>query len=327
MNTYVPGFCDAAVRCGTYSNRTICEDTAEAFNSCGSSPGLNDGRIVFDNTAASNCTGQLSAPCDSIDVLVCSGVQRGAGMLNASCYASTDCDPNFYCSASTCPGQCRPTTPAGQTNPSGALCAPGTFLYGSVCTQLIAAGQSCAPIMPNTLDRRCVPGTFCSAAKMCTPRKVTGQSCSISYGECADLLRCVGGLCGQPQPLSAPCDSTRPCSTGTQCGPANVCVVSGDIGATCTTQGSGECLPNLICDIPTGASTGSCSRIHTLGESCGYFGFQCGFSVNLYCTATSTSAGVCALRKGLGASCQSGSECNSGVCTNSMCGGCVDPTP
>ncbi|MDP3154625.1 MAG: hypothetical protein Q8N23_18245 [Archangium sp.] len=166
-NTYVPGLCDAAVRCGTYSNRTICEDTAAAFNSCGSSP------------------------------------------------------------------------------------------------------------------------------------------------DCA----------------MAPCDSTRPCSFGSQCGPANVCVVSGDIGATCTTQGSGECLPNLICDIPTGASTGSCSRIHTLGESCSYFGFQCGFSVDLYCTATSTSAGVCALRKGLGASCQSGGECNSGVCTNGLCGGCADPTP
>ncbi len=213
-------------------------------------------------------------------------------------------------------------------NPPGASCADGSYQYGTTCTAPVPAGQSCAPANGQTYDRQCVLSAFCSPTKVCTAKRLSGQSCSMSYGECAGLLQCYGGVCGGTGALGMACDSTRPCRYDLQCGSANVCVSAGTINSPCSSF-SGQCRPDLICDVPEGMTTGTCQRVHGLGESCTLTGYQCGFAnQSIYCTATSTSmTGVCALKKGQGAFCSSGTECLGGTCTNSMCGGCVDPTP
>lgn len=329
-NTYVPGLCDVAVRCGLYVNSRVCQEAATLFSTCSPTPAMRDGRVVFDANTASTCLNQISGgACDTVDFTLCAGAQRGAGTLNSPCFTAAECDQGFACSLTTCPGQCRPVTPVGQTNPPGSSCAAGSFDYGGTCTALIPAGQSCAALTPQVSDRQCVATAFCSSTKVCTAKKLAGQTCtSTPYGQCGGLLQCIGGVCsGGYGALNAPCDSARICQIGLGCGASNLCVTAGTLNSPCT-AGFGLCEPTLMCDIPTGQTNGSCQRYHTVGESCTYTGSQCNYYGPLYCTATaSMMSGVCAMKKGVGASCQSYAECSTSVCTNSVCAGCVDPTP
>jgi hypothetical protein len=183
-------------------------------------------------------------------------------------------------------------------------------------------------VSPQVSARQCVPEAFCATGtEICTAKRTAGQSCTQSYYECAGLLQCHGGICGGLGALNAPCDTSRPCKYGLKCGTTNVCVNTGAIGAPCTGF-YGDCEPHLTCDVPAGQTMGTCSRIHTLGESCTYGHYQCGFAGALYCTATSVSpTGICAMKKGVGASCSSYDECATSNCASNVCAGCVDPTP
>ena len=328
-SNYVPGLCDVAVRCGLYANSRICQEAANLFSTCSATPAMRDGRVIFDGNTASTCLSQISSgACDAVDFLLCAGAQRGAGTLNSPCYSGAECDPNFSCSLTTCPGQCRPVTPIGQTNPPGGTCAAGSFDYGGTCSAPVPAGQSCAALSPQVTDRQCVATAFCSSTKVCTSKRLSGQSCTTTpYGQCGGLLQCIGGLCGAYRPLNAPCDSVRICQLGLVCGTSNLCVTAGAVNAPCTSS-YGQCEPSLMCDIPTGQTNGSCQRFHGVGESCTYTGNQCNPYGNVYCTATaSMTSGVCAVKKGVGASCLGATECSTSVCTNSLCAGCADPTP
>ncbi|MDP2274472.1 MAG: hypothetical protein Q8K32_27245 [Archangium sp.] len=329
--SYVPDICDMAVRCGIYQDASVCRLVSNSYAGCATTPATRDGRTTFDSNAAASCLSLInsSGACDTYDYTACAGAQRGTGTLNSACYGAFECESGLYCSlGTTCPGVCRPVTPVGQTNPTGAMCADGSFPYGTVCTEFVPAGQSCAPANGQSVDRQCVSSAYCSTTKVCTPKKLSGQACSQSYVECAGLLQCIGGVCGGMGALNAPCDTTRRCRFDLVCSTANVCVPAGTVNSPCT-AGYGQCRPDLICDIPMGTSSGTCQVTRGLGGSCTYTGYQCGIlSQTLYCTATSSNmSGVCALKKGNGAACASSTECVGGTCTNSMCGGCVDPTP
>ena len=327
--SYPTNVCDFAVRCGVYSSASICRDYLTLFNTCYSTPALRDGRSLFDANQAASCVSQFrSGACDAVDIATCAVVLRGAGTLNSPCYGAGECDPHFSCDlSSTCPGVCRPATPIGQTSPSG-YCDPPGYYYGGTCVAPTPIGQSCAGQFS---DRTCVPNAFCATGtKVCTAKRLSGQSCAASYGECAGILQCFGGFCGPYAPLSAACDTTRPCQGGLMCSTSNVCVSLGTVGTPCTGL-YGQCRPDLICDVPSGSTTGTCQQFHTAGQSCTYNGYQCGYNfspTSLYCTATATvMSGVCAVKKGQGASCGGSDQCTSGTCANSVCAGCVDPTP
>lgn len=334
---YAASLCDFTQRCGIFSSSSACRASSIfggiAASFCVTTPAMRDGRTVFDAASGAACVNQLtSGPCDALTYPGCATILRGTGALNAACYGHLECVDNLYCDlSSTCPGVCRASTPVGQVAPPGVPCATGGSLYGTVCLAPVPIGQSCAPTGTVTADHPCVAGAFCSAAKVCTAQALRGQSCTSGvYLQCAGLLQCVGGACGGLRGLSAPCDSTRPCQLDLSCGATNVCVPLGSVNAACT--GYGQCQATLFCDLPTGATAGTCQPWHTLGQSCTYVGSECSYAANLYCTATSTTtSGVCAMRKGLGASCQSYTECVSSNCTNSICtgtaydAGCVAP--
>lgn len=331
-SNYAVSTCDLGVRCGVYATNSLCQAYDTIYDQCFTTRGLRDGRTLFDSNRAASCISMLnSGACDTVDVSRCFDVQRGAGSLNAACYGANECDPSLYCdTASTCPGVCRPVTPAGQSYTTAASCAQGTTATGGICQPLVQVGQSCA-VATGMPGRQCVTTAFCSTPeKICTLQRTAGQSCT-TYGQCGGVLQCSGGFCGSLAPLSAPCDSTRPCKYGLFCGSSNVCVETGVVGTPCTRL-FGECRPDLICDVPAGMSSGRCEPLHTLGQSCTDNRYQCGLpsysTARLYCTSTSTmTTGVCAMTKGLGASCASPFECTSVICTNSRCAGCVDPTP
>ena len=328
--SYVNSICDVAGRCGLYSSASVCRSSVGASLACATTPAMRDGRTVFDSSLAATCLNQLNtAACDAVDIVTgCAPALHGAVALNGACYGSNECANNLFCDTSTtCPGLCHAAGALGQPPTAGSTCVTGAVAYNSVCVAPTPVGQSCAPAGSSS-DRPCVAGAFCSAAKVCTAKRLTGQTCTAgSYAECAGLSQCNGGVCGGLGALSAPCDSARRCMGDLYCGPTNVCVALGTLNTACSSI-SGQCQGNLIRDIPAGMTTGTCQAIHTLGQSCTYFGYQCGFTGQLYCTATSSNmSGVCAMQKGPGASCQSYQECTSSSCTNSVCTGCVDPTP
>ena len=322
----MPAVCNAAARCGIYASTSLCNAASMVYDTCATTAAMRDGRTVFDSSAANSCLNQSGSSCD-IDYTSCSAAQRGTGTLNAPCFGANECEPNLACVTNTCPGTCQPRTPLGGTY-TGAECVSGSYLYGSTCQPYLPVGQSCAPVSPQVSDRQCVASAFCSSGtKICTTKRTAGQSCTMSYSECGNFLTCWGGVCGAAGNLGSPCDGTRACKYGYKCGATNTRVNTGAMGAPCTSQ-FGDCEPNLICDIPAGGTQGTCGRVHTLGDSCTYNGYQCGFIGSLYCTATSVSPnGSCAMKKGQGASCGGYEECLSSTCTNSVCAGCVDPTP
>jgi hypothetical protein len=162
--------------------------------------------------------------------------------------------------------------------------------------------------------------------------------------------------------LNAPCDNVRRCQLGLSCSEANVCVVERlvPLGGTCdfsnracdygeafcdfsaggntgicvalrgpnaTCEGVYQCRSELTCKGPPGTTV--CAPPSAVGGPCWYGQSSDACVIGTCCTATSTvMTGVCANRKGQGASCVEGSECQ-GACVNSMCTrpSCVDPTP
>ncbi len=324
-NSYLPALCDTYVRCGIYASASLCAAATTSFDVCMTTAANRDGRTVLDNAGASNCLNMLNGSCEAFDYLSCLAV-RGTVTLNSPCYGSGECEPSLSCALTTCPGTCQPRTPIGSTSTTGE-CVAGGYLYGTTCQAYVPVGQACTAVSPQTSPRQCISTAFCSSTGICTTKRSAGQSCSNNSTQCAGVLTCWGGVCGAAGDLGQPCDSARQCRAGYKCANTNVCVNTGAVGAPCTSQIS-DCEPGLICDLPSGQTQGTCSRLHTLGQSCTYGGYQCGFFGGLYCTGTSASpTGICAMKKGMGASCGSYDECASGNCSNSVCGGCVDPTP
>ena len=327
---YVTSVCDASVRCGAYASATVCRAFANAVGICNPTPAINDGRQALDSTAAAACLNSMSGACEAADLTACGKALRGTVQPNQGCYNTVECATNLYCNlSSTCPGLCQPAIAVGQALPPGASCVSGYYGYGGVCVANSPIGQSCAPQSPQTTDRTCVPEAFCQAVtKVCTAKRLAGQSCSTSNAECAGLLQCHGGVCEALGTSSAACDTTRSCRADLKCSATNVCVPLADVNAACTSA-FGDCRYDLICDKPVGSSAGTCQAIHTIGQSCTSGGYQCGlFNSGNYCTATSvTPTGVCALKKGVGASCVSYEECKTSSCAASVCAGCADPTP
>lgn len=329
-DSYLTALCDASVRCGAYSTTAACRSTMTAYGVCASTAALRDGRVEFDRTTAASCVSQFSGSCDEASLLACASVLRGAGAAGQACYASNECKTGLFCTSNSCPGSCQPRTPIGQTNPSGAECAEGSFLSGTVCAALVPIGQSCARVSPETTDKTCVPGAYCASGRMCAARPRAAERCP-SFNDCAGLLSCQRGVCKALGELNASCNYENICKLGTGCSAVGldvgVCIAPVGNGAACITAPF-RCEAHLVCDAPPGTQDGFCDTVHTLGEPCSALGFQCGFGNSLYCTAHQISeAGVCALKKSVGATCVIGTDCQSNKCTSGVCSGCVDPTP
>ena len=296
---------------------------------------MSDGRSVFDAAAGQACINEVnSLACDAHGSFACGMMIHGTVGLNGACYGDRECQSDLICdTTSTCPGLCRTPTPDGQTS-NGVPCALSSSLYGTVCLGPTPIGQSCAPTGTVTRDRLCTLGAFCSAAKVCTAQPLANEGCTPGdYYECAGSLHCSGGVCAPLGAVSAPCDSTRFCKSDLYCSATNVCTPPGPVGTACSAV-AWQCQPRLFCEMLAGSPTGTCQAPHTIGQSCTWRGYQCGElggGSSLYCTATSSTPGVCALKKSADAACQGSSECQSQTCTNSVCvpypGVCVDPTP
>lgn len=356
-------------RCGYYTTQGITESIAASQAACLTRPppGLADGRASLNSTGASACIALFNGrSCAEGLPSGCEALVTGLVARGGNCYQSIECDSTSWCDLTTsCPGRCVARIALGQPVSGDARCVDGAYAYNSVCTALVAMGQSCAPTGGSSITRGCVNGGSC-INNVCAPRQLDlteNQTCTPNTTpECARGLQCVANRCIPLVDLNGACDSARTCKWDLYCSPANVCVRPGAAGAVCGPDQ--RCATNLYCNRPTGSTTGTCAALKQVDQAC-TASFECNTDTmyctattampngvcrlkgavaatctyqnrfaacaeGLYCTATTTSPnGVCANQKGANATCVDSAECQSRTCTTGRCTTptCVDPTP
>jgi len=229
----------------------------------------------------------------------------------------------------------------GQPISGAQECVKTGFAYNGTRLALVASGQSCAPVGGSTRELECVPPATCLTSQLCGTRTLTSLNGAALNAPCDNVRRCQLGLsCSEANvcvverlvPLGGTCDfSNRACDYGeafcdfSAGGNTGICVALRGPNATC--EGVYQCRSELTCKGPPGTTV--CAPPSAVGGPCWYGQSSDACVIGTCCTATSTvMTGVCANRKGQGASCVEGSECQ-GACVNSMCTrpSCVDPTP
>jgi hypothetical protein len=161
----------------------------------------------------------------------------------------------------------------------------------TVIQPLVQEGQACSPQLDNALGHECAGDTFCqtettyACTGVCTPRSSVGEPCDPLKGD----LRCA---------TDTICDSTT-----------KKCVAEpppAKLNEACGSAPLGRCASGLYCDLPDGATEGTCAAKKTSGAC----------SSLTECIRTKTCAGpadakTCVDPKPIGASCTPGNvECN-----------------
>ena len=252
--------------------------------------------------------------------------------LGTICAAASCPMEGVEASADTCDG-------AGTCVDNGTMaCSPSFACVGGACQTTCAS------------DTDCVAAAYCSGAS-CVPDEPDGAACSdpghCQSGFCVDGVCCeslcdgtcvacsaavkgVGadGVCGNIAAGADPedecaedqgfpasclsdgnCDGNGACRTNapntTPCG-ATTCEAGGVQGLLC--NGAGQCLdsPATPCD-PYLCMAGACLTTCATDAEC---------ATNAFC---STVAGVCLAKQSNGASCGTGTECESGLCVDGVC--------
>ena len=291
--------CREQVRCGVYETQDACVAAATSATAQHNLQLVDDvarGVIVYDDVAAGDCINaieyqsceqaKLALP-DECASAVAGTIADGGGCLEYNECASGYCSVNFElnsCAAGTC-------VPAAPIVSLGGACASGTdrctdgaFCNSSgVCVQLLAAGGAC----DSTDD--CAAGLSC-ANSLCTPRAELGKPC-VTDDDCASLgTYCQGApgatVCSAPAGRGQSCVYAD-CISELYCNPTTqLCGDFVAIGQPCLPGGEINCVAGATCD----SSTALCVAKSANGVSCSQ-GFTCASN---FCTATSTTAGVCA---------------------------------
>jgi hypothetical protein len=284
------GFCVNGVCCGT-ACATPCAVCAAALGA------------PADGTCGPSLAHAAGTP--SCAPFLCDGVTT---TCPTTCASDTDCAANAYCAANA-------TCQAGKAQ-------------GAACNQAASADCKVAGCH-DCASGFCVDGVCCDSA--CTA--ATGHFCQA----CSAALKQSGadGTCGPAK------DNTNP--------HADTCAVDpnypGDCGAPGTCDGTGMCrktaaqgtfcggnmmptcangtVTGLFCNAGgvcagTSASCGlyACDATNTkCNTSCATDG-DCSLSASAYCD---TGTGTCKVKQPNGATCASGTACNSGYCFDSVC--------
>jgi hypothetical protein len=300
------------------------------------------------------CSESCDGPCRSCALPsapgVCKNIAAGAADPRATCRATdpstcgTDglCDGNGACRRYPAGSTCGAQTCNGSARMLPARCdAQGNCVSGAPlpCAPYTCNGNACFGSCSGDSD--CVPPNVCLGGA-CGLRP-SGAICVIdsdcSTGHCTDGVCCDSAAC-------APCRACNLASTRGHC--AAVPALAPEPHGACLDQGSMSCGTDGTCDgagnchlyaSSTSCGMPSCSgSTLTAAPACDGAGrcvaggqqpcspFLCGAGV---CKTTCTGDGDCLAPnrcmggscglKALGATCASGTECDSGACTNGVC--------
>ncbi len=348
---------DFYARCGSYTRAAADEQIALGLSRCEAMPEVfASGRASLNVPGAQACvTAFETLGCtDPYPNAICQEIFTGLVATNGNCFSAYECQNTLWCdTSSTCPGACKPRVAVGQPSNTdyGQDCVDGAYKYGPLCAALVAVGQSCAPTGGETTPRECVAGAACAPNDVCAiangSNLATGAACVVDQGiECHQASRCIDGVCTALGDSGAACDSLRHCKTGLVCSSANVCTPYSRSGEACGSMQ--PCTNELFCDVPSGETMGTCAARRPVGGACSgqvhcaanlwcngstcaakvAVGGACNANTEywacedaLYCTTVSTGmqTGVCANKKGPGASCSGGDCVDTATCTAGTC--------
>jgi hypothetical protein len=271
------------------------------------------GRVAYDDSKARACIAAIqAASCPALETTVsspnCQAALKGTVANGGACYGDQDCAAGA-CTGLTCPGTCVAWLAAGAAcgQAVAAQCGPGLdcqlnadFVTGT-CLATSGAGGACP----------CNDGLYCDTNRVCQNKKTTG-ACTGS--ECALGYACVAGSCRALVGLGSPCTPATGNSAGaTECGfmgaycdPATSrCIEWPVVGQSCAV--SLGCKTGY-CDF----QTTTCADFRTVGQSCAPF--QSCVSTAYCDLPAGASTGTCTTRKANGAACTGDGQCQSGDC-------------
>jgi len=217
------------------------------------------------------------------------------------------CGANEECMQGTCvpiqTGVCDPACPDTQTCENGtcvpATCNPGCeaggtcTVNGCVYPQCQTEGATCDP---STTDQ----GNFYCLVNSVDNRAQCYSKCPVSNSAqgCSTGQRCLAPVQSNPSIqicLDSECSLDSDCNDGADTGTClkfenawGFCEPDGaaGAGATCNPSADQWCQQGLVCDTPSGGSTGTCEQVCDpwTGAGCG---------VSEYCSLYTTRSGVC----------------------------------
>jgi hypothetical protein len=187
------------------------------------------------------------ASCREFSALYCSLALSASGARPegaASCVdalAAASCETYFNGELPACR-----FSGTGQT---GDACAVGSQCASGVCLESSGASAcgECLVVVPEGGDCSaaiCAAGLTCSN-DVCVHQPGQGEACALDVS-CRSPYTCVGGTCGDPLPLGAPCDQN----------PSGCAILQGQI-----------CLPD-----PNAMSICQAYQLVGLGDNCGFTG-------------------------------------------------------
>ena len=244
---------------------------------------------------------------------------------------------------------------AGLACTSAAQCVGGRCVDGVCCesacqetckecvTQSSGGGTAgkCVFIAAGTPDLNatvpCTGTGTCDGAGAC--KKSNGQSCasaaSCPSGHCVDGVCCasacqgtcvscaVSGSLGQCTPVPA---GTQDGSGATPCSGASACDGKGGCkkgnGQVCTAAtecGSASCVDGICCTSACQATCMSCNVTGSLGKCALVPAGKPDANATTPCSGSGVSNGKGACKQINGQACTAGSQCGSGICTDSVC--------
>jgi hypothetical protein len=238
--------CALEVRCGLFATVADCEAVAHITDDSSTAHAIEAGTESYDPAQAQRCFDAIAAAsCDATAMdertipAACSGIFTGHGGMGDACAFDAECaSANCVvpdCSAACCTGTC------------GAAVSPGAI--GAHCTKT-----------------GCVDGAFCDDSRTCEPLAAAGEHCLDGTG-CDFGLGCVGttatslGTCAVLPAIGEPCPDGQCADIGATCNAAMMCVALGLPPAACTADV--DCSYNYRCD-----DTGHCAALPVLGEAC-----------------------------------------------------------
>ncbi len=298
--------------CRTLFTRTF-ED--ESFNSLEAA--INDGRVLYDSSAAAACINELkSAPCESLldrSQPSCEAALQGTVARGDECSVDAECEGDSICvfSDNQCPGTCQGRLAAGEECNDDDRCQDGLICSEATgrCATPAGSGEACG----GGVEPQCAPGMFCIGEDDATQEAGTcleestlftsaeGSACSFADGPlCQEGLSCVVDEI----------DGTTPIYR---------CRPKAASGGTCKFGVPDQCPKGEHCNITLaelflGTTEKNCEPLPKVGEACSPALFSNACEAYARCVD-----GTCEAMRRLGESCSVDAVCYSGRCVNGGC--------
>ena len=269
------------------------------------------GTAQYDAEAARTCLNDLAArgcaAFDEIGPTFCESAFVGTIEAGQDCSQTIECIGDAFCQVdAACPGTCVSRVGAGQPCTSSDECQAGFFCDVGTCETRGDEGASCG----GGTDPECRAGLVCRGEDLA----------EMAPGMCVTTASLLS------EPLGGACDieNLTLCEEGLSCVIVGAGATGGTLECRAAASSGGECFvgsPEMCpvgeyCDANpvAGSFMGTCTASPAEGEPCATTLLGANCAEGLTCIED-----TCLLFRRLGESCESSSQCYSGLCDSGAC--------